>query len=322
MIRRIFMLAMCALLFCTAAYAGVLSPSEDFYVLDDANVLETETEGMIVFSNDLLYEDCGAQLVVVAARSLDGMDTADYAYDLFNKWGIGKDGKGFLLLLAIAEDDYYYLAGEAMDIEMSGGKVGVVVDKYLEPYFAKGEYDKGVDAVFRQLFEMMADTCGSDVTISDGVAAYERYMASDNSYDSYSEGYVREYYEDEYYHEGRITHRMPGFGSFVMIVLVVLVIVMFARKAPGSSRSRKRSVFAPIILVSRPRIHRRPPSTGGHAHRPPSGPGFGSRTTFGGGRTSGGSRSTFGGGRSSGGFGGGRSGGGGSTRGGGGGRGR
>lgn len=39
----------------------------------------------------------------------DGEDIADYAYDLFNKWGIGdkKANNGLLILLSIGAEDYY-----------------------------------------------------------------------------------------------------------------------------------------------------------------------------------------------------------------------
>ena len=57
-------LAMLALA-CAPALAKVVSPDSDFYYLDKANVLSESLEGEIFFSNKLLYDACGAQIVVV-----------------------------------------------------------------------------------------------------------------------------------------------------------------------------------------------------------------------------------------------------------------
>ena len=325
--KRILAIIACLMLVCTCAYAGVLKPTSEFYVNDDANVLDTDTEGMIVFSNDLLYEDCGAQFVVVVAESIGNEDIGDYAYDLFNEWGIGDSRKnnGFLMLLAIEEENYYFLPGSGLDIEMSWGKIGGIVDDYLEPYFARGEYDEGVDKVYRELFPVLAKACGSRVTVADGIKAYEEYMESGGA--EYSNGGFSYHYEV----------RQPGFfarlfgfvGDIVTLIIIIALIVLFASISRGTRRSYGRTRF-----IFFPHIH-----THHHAHRPPHGPGpghgphgfgghagrpgsfGGSHSSFGGSRTSGGGRSSFGGGRS-GGFGGGRSGGGGGSRGGGGGRGR
>lgn len=56
--RKLLLILVLLLSLSLLAHSGVAvtipSPSEDFYVLDDANVLEFETEGLIVFTNDLL----------------------------------------------------------------------------------------------------------------------------------------------------------------------------------------------------------------------------------------------------------------------------
>ena len=324
---------------CSCAFAAVLEPTDEFYVNDDANVLETDTEGMIVFCNDLLYADCGAQFVVVVAESIGNEDIGDYAYDLFNEWGIGdsKKNNGFLMLLAIGEENYYFLPGSGLDTEMSWGKIGGIVDDYLEPDFAAGNYDEGVDKVFRQLFPVLADACGSDVTVAQGIAKYEDYMEN-GSYDG-EDGFSYTY---EYEFEPRSTFggifRMFGFIFFIAVLVIVFA-------GLGIGRAGRRRGYGPRVhFFHIPRMNHRPPhgfggpgGPGGPGGRPPhgfgGGPAGGRNGGFGGGRSNGfsggrsnggfgGGRAGGGGGRSGGGFGGGRSGGGGGSRGGGGGRGR
>jgi uncharacterized protein len=303
----------CLMLALATPALAMVSPNDDFYVLDDANVLNEATEGMIVFSNDLLNADCGAQLVVVTVDSTGSEAIEDYAYELFNKWQIGdRDAEnGFLLLLAIDDEDYYYLPGTGLDYDMSAGRIRPIVDEYLEPYFAAGDYDQGVKEVFEQLFARMADICGSDATVQMGEANYNEWLASGAPAPSREGGGA---YMDG---AGDVElHRRGSFGTLLSgIVIAILIFALFF------GGRRRRGGFFPFIFMP-PHVHHFwGHSHGHHTHRNGGfgGPGnFGGRPgNFGGGGRPGG----FGGGRS-GGFGGGRGGGGGGSRGGGGGRGR
>ena len=93
----------------------MVSPTDDFYVLDQAGVLSTATQAHIVYNNDDLYEACGAQIVFVTLNDTGSADIFDYALELFNQWGIGGKSNGLLVLLSIGAQDYYYLEGTALE---------------------------------------------------------------------------------------------------------------------------------------------------------------------------------------------------------------
>ena len=82
-------LAFMLLLAIPAMAASVLKPTDDFYVNDAANVLSDETEGHIILNNDALYKASGAQLVFVTVNTTGSTKLENYAYKLFNDWGIG-----------------------------------------------------------------------------------------------------------------------------------------------------------------------------------------------------------------------------------------
>ena len=342
-----FFAAMIALMLIIAAPAlAVVKPNDDFYVLDNADVLSQDTEGMIVFSNDLLSADCGAQFVVVTVDSTGNESIDEYAYELFNEWEIGdkKAQNGFLLLLAIDDENYYYLPGTGLDYDLSAGRVRPIVDEYLEPYFAKGEYDEGVEKVFEQIFAKIAKACDSDVTVNDGIKAYEKWLKSGAEPETAPRA------------ERNVSPRKKGGISPLFIILIVIAVLVLLGGRRRRRIRRRTTVVPPIvppIVVKtarrpahpRPRVMHRaapPPPVakmpkirvtmdksprvgGGVSHRRTGGGGRtmgggAGRSLFSGGGSRGGGRSSFGGGRS--GFGGGRSGGGGGSRGGGGGRGR
>lgn len=140
-------LSVCLALSCALpALAVIPQRPENQYVLDEAGVLSTETEEEIIQANQTLFSQTGAQVVVVAVDFLDGEAIEDYAYDLFNAWGIGSQehNNGLLLLLAIGEDNYYATPGYGIEDYFDGAKLKEMLNEYLEPDFAARDYDAGV----------------------------------------------------------------------------------------------------------------------------------------------------------------------------------
>lgn len=320
------MLVLLAVL-CAPAVAKVVSPGQDFYYLDNANVLSESLEGEIFFSNKLLYEACGAQIVVVTVDTTGREAIDDYAYDLFNSWGIGDASKnnGFLLLLAIGDDDYYARTGSGIDRLFSASSIKQYYDEYLESDFAAKRYEDGVRKFFEAVFQRLADTYNAKVTVADGIRDYEAYIAQNSAAKGYG-GYtgsrrgaaMNDSYDDE--DDGYI-----GLGFVVFVLLIILLIVIISK----GRRARRRVGVMPPPPPRPAGFGYRPTRTVVHtSHAAPP------RRSFGGGFSGGGSSSrsssfgggssrssSFGGGSRSSGFGGG-SGGGGRSSGGGAGRGR
>ena len=312
------------LLWSPALALTVLSPDDDFYVLDDAGVLSRDTISHIIFNNDDLYEACGAQIVFVTLDSTRPNDIADYVYTLFNQWGVG-DGKknnGIVVLLAIQDDDYYYMQGTGLERSLSSGEMSELADKWLEPSFAQKDYDQGCRLFFDALFERVASIYKVKLSPRD-------YPASQTAP---RERVVRRGGGSGPVTAARRASDPDDDGGFSVLLAVLIVLAVLFFVFVGSRRGGCGCLpgFLGGFLGSRiggyGPSRRRPPSSSG-----PFG-GFGGGRSGGGGVTRGGgsgrssgSFGSFGGGRSggsSGSFGGGRSGGGGSTRGGGGGRGR
>lgn len=326
-LKKAFRVAVASLmlltLLCAPALAKTLSPGKDFYYLDNANVLSEALEGEIFFSNKLLYDACGAQIVVVTVDTTGREAIDDYVYDLGNSWGIGDTAKknGFILLLAIEDDDYYALPGPGLDSRFSAGTIKSYYDQYLEADFAAKNYEAGVKKFFEAVFVRVADTYGVDVTVGQGIAAYKQYIAENSASEGFG-GYngTRRVDANSYDWDDDSDDEKVGFGAMVFVVLLIVLIVLLSK---GRRARRRVGVMPPPPPP--PRI------IGGVGHRPTRTVYHGSGFSSGSSRTSSPSRSSFGGGSSSrssfGGFGrssgfGGASGGGGSFRGGGAGRGR
>lgn len=299
------------------AFAVALPDAPTGYVYDGANVLSSSTESYIERTGSALAEACGAEVVVATVDFTDGEDIADYAYDLFNKWGIGdkKANNGLLILLSIGAEDYYAEPGVGLTDVFSGGVLDAMLYDYLEDDFAAKEYDSGVKKVYARAVEILEDHY--NVSYSTGTTNNANANTNYNYANNNTSGGFLSGVQNVFSQARRVA--VTRIIRFVFIVLFVILIIALSVLRPRR-RYYRRGWGAPPP----------PPPMGGFWRGPrpprsPGGPGFGGPRPggFSGSRPSGGPRP--GGGRS-GGFGSGRSGGGapraggGSTHGGGAGR--
>lgn len=298
-------LALCLLLVLLPGMAmaaiKVPKPDADFYVLDQAKVLSEDAKAHIVFNNDALYKACGAQIVIVTVKDVGNAPISDYALQLFNEWKIGSSkNNGVLVLLSIDDDDYYLLQGRGIERDLTSSDLSSYQNQYLEPYFAKKQYEDGVISLFDALFDRVAYIYDADVSAQDVTGQYQDFLSKQRSgYGNYAQ---------------KSTSGGDSESSDLLIAIIVVVLILYfaarsRRRFGGYGRPRGFGGFWGGYMMGR--------GSGHHHHndrdrRPPGGFGGGG---FGGGGFGGSSRG-------GGGFGGGRSGGGGSSRGGGSGRGR
>jgi uncharacterized protein len=141
---------MLALVLCVGRLSGVLAsdvvkPTDQFYVADYADVIDSATEEYIVNQNEILYEKTGAQVVVVTVDFIGGTDIEDYAYELFNNWGIGSSEKnnGVLILMVIGEETTGQCRAAALKECHYFRYFGRTPICLLEPYLASGDYEAG-----------------------------------------------------------------------------------------------------------------------------------------------------------------------------------
>ena len=285
---------------------------EGAYALDKSGVLSAETENHIARYNQYLAESCGAQICVVTIPTMDYVgydDIENYAYDLFNAWGIGdKDEENGVLLLLVTDDELYWcLQGEGIEDTLSSSAISDILTENMQDDFYAGEFDSGTKKTFDALYRRLCAIYSVD---PDGV--------DDFTYDpGYNNGTV---FPNE---PVPAKSKKLSFWEIIVIIITVLVALrligkLFSAIGSNSGNGGCGCGCLPAFLLGT-RVgssNRRGPRPGGF-HGGPR-PGGGSRPS-GGGFTGGGGRSRGGGGgfHGGGGFGGGFKGGGGGSRGGG-----
>ncbi|RKD32732.1 TPM domain-containing protein [Thermohalobacter berrensis] len=128
-------------------------PSREFYVYDEANILDETVENYIVETNESLHSKTGAQIVVATVNSLQNRSIEEYANRLFRYWEIGSKEKnnGILFLIAPTENKMRIEIGYGLEGAIPDGKAGEIRDKMIIPYFKKGNYNKGTLEGFKAL---------------------------------------------------------------------------------------------------------------------------------------------------------------------------
>ena len=102
--------------------------------------------------------------MVVTVNDTEGLGAAEYAYQLGNAWGIGSasENNGVLLLLSIDEQDYQCIQGSGLEDSLPTMTLSRILQEDLEPDFAAGDYDAGVQKTFDALYQQVCAIYGLD----------------------------------------------------------------------------------------------------------------------------------------------------------------
>lgn len=235
------LLALCLLAPAALARPAVPERPENLYVADYAQVLETSTVNAIVRENESLFNETGAEIVIVTVDFLDGWDIADYAMEIGNQWGVGSEERqnGIVLLLAIGEDNYWATVSKGLENYISDGVLGDLLADYLEPQFAKGNYDQGVRDVFGALLDAVRKVYGVGDTLLP-----EAFPEEEESPEAALRVFV-----------------LPDFGIAVFLFVFIFIICLIAGRG-RRSRRRYGGRYTPSPPPPPPPIYtarRRPP---------------------------------------------------------------
>lgn len=264
---------------CVREIITVPEPSENFYVLDSAGVLDISTENRIVRINADLDKKCGAQIAVVCIDTTGNIDIADYSLCLFEKWGIGDSKKrnGVLVLISVKDSNYWLLQGNGIEEELPSGILKLMAGKYLEPKFAEGDIDGAVNDIF-------------DALIDHFEAMYSITVEMQSSaHPVWNFGTVEGFFSPII---GLVKGIVDSLGGFTVAIIIIIVLACIFSSAP----SGKRGQFFIYSTRSATRAGR-PNYSGYKPGRYPSGHSFSSgKSGFSADRHSGGGGSSRGGG--------------------------
>lgn len=127
------------------AKTNIPSATSDFYVNDFANVFSADEKTRLLNNAiTLADEHDGIQVVVTTVEFLDGDTIENYALEMYNLYGIGKDDMGLLVLLSTGDRQIRIEVGKAMEAYINDSKAGRFIDKYAIPSLKEDKFDEGL----------------------------------------------------------------------------------------------------------------------------------------------------------------------------------
>lgn len=140
------------------------NPNSSFYVLDQANLISTSVELDLIKISEALYNDTGAQIVVVTLDNLKGYDLEQYSVQLFRDWGIGSADKnnGVLIILALEEREVRIEVGYGLEGAIPDSVAGRMLDENMLPSLQDGDYDKAFNDTYQAVLKRVMDEYGID----------------------------------------------------------------------------------------------------------------------------------------------------------------
>lgn len=149
------------------AETNIPSATDDFYVNDFANVFSAEEKTRIMDNAvKLSNEHNGVQVVVTTVISLDGNTIENYALEMYNLYGIGKDDMGLLILLSTEDRQIRVEVGKAMEAYIPDSKAGRFIDKYAIPFLKENKFNDGLINLQEALISQIVTTIGKDQTLA------------------------------------------------------------------------------------------------------------------------------------------------------------
>lgn len=164
--KRFFLLL--ALTLSTSVFAYDYTPADvpnpkhegqQYYVSDPDDLLADSTILWLNRCAYLLEEQTHVEMCVVALTSIGDAEAFDFAYELFQRWGIGRKGQntGVLILFVIASHDLRIMTGTGIEGVLTDAKCSQIMHDDMFPAFRAGDYDAGLCLGALRIYEVCTD---------------------------------------------------------------------------------------------------------------------------------------------------------------------
>lgn len=130
---------------------------QNYYVSDPDGNLQSSTVAELDAISAAIEQQNGSEFAIAVVDDYQGGSDFEFALDLFNHWGIGKQGanNGLLLFLAMDRREYRFISGYGVEGILPDALLKQIGERYLVPYLQSGNKDmavlsaaKAVESVF------------------------------------------------------------------------------------------------------------------------------------------------------------------------------
>ena len=107
----------------------------------------------------LLEEKTRVELCVVALQSIGETEAFDFAYELYQRWGIGKKGQntGVLMLFVLDSHDIRLMTGTGIEGVLPDARCSQIIHDDMIPAFRAGDFGGGLCLGALRIYEICTD---------------------------------------------------------------------------------------------------------------------------------------------------------------------
>lgn len=129
---------------------------QELYVVNPDGIISADDVDWLNKCANDLYSGTQVELCVVAIESIGEMDAFDFAYELFQRWGIGGMGKntGVLMLFVLDSRDIRLMTGVGIEGVLPDAKCSQIIHDNMIPAFKEGDYGGGLCLGALKIYEI------------------------------------------------------------------------------------------------------------------------------------------------------------------------
>ena len=229
---------------CAAASGEIPAERQKPLLVDDADLLSPDEEAALLPLLEEKSAAVGADIAVVTVNDTDGQDVENFAYDYYdyNGYGQGEENDGVLLLISMAERDYW--------IVTTGYCIEAITDYGLEkiqndflPSLSYGNY---IDA-----FRTYAADCETLIAAARQGNVYDLYHSEDDPENTYG-GYYNDasnYYDGESYLPQNYHPFNVGANALLALVIGFVLALITVLSMKGKLQTVRRRYEASNYVV-------------------------------------------------------------------------
>lgn len=133
-------------------------PNPPRLVNDLAGMLGRDENQMLEDKLVAYNDSTSTQISIVIISSLDGMDKAQYATELGERWGIGqaKEDNGVLILVSKNDRQLFIATGRGVEEYLPDAICKRIIERVIKPNFRDGRYYEGLNAATDVMMERLS----------------------------------------------------------------------------------------------------------------------------------------------------------------------
>lgn len=145
-------------------------PAYNSYVYDYGDVISADVEQNLIQAAKALEGSTGNVIVMMTIDTIGGLAPYEFGTETIRKWGIGDAAadNGMLIFATTnqgpGKNDIWISVGDGLEGDYPDGLLGEMIDTYMKPYLADGDYTNAFANIFSQFYEEMGgDASGADL---------------------------------------------------------------------------------------------------------------------------------------------------------------